>query len=155
MNDSFKKLLNIISYTLNVVFIAFLIIGIKGNYDSESPDETKSTENTIKSIKECIVQQENADLPLTKQSLNKVNSIKIDSLVITTNIEPYSGYLVTTWNITEKVDMSAQEWAANGYKDKYVKENKVVYVEISNIRAKSNGEVSWNNNWTSAYLSIL
>lgn len=155
MNDSFKKLLNIISYTLNVVFIAFLIIGIKGNYDSESPDETKSTENTIKSIKECIVQQENADLPLTKQSMNKVNSIKIDSLVITTNIEPYSGYLVTTWNITEKVDMSAQEWAANGYKDKYVKENKVVYVEISNIRAKSNGEVSWNNNWTSAYLSIL
>lgn len=155
MNDSFKKLLNIISYTLNVVFIAFLIIGIKGNYDSKSPDETKSAENTIKSIKECIVQQENADLPLTKQSMDKVNSIKIDSLVITTNIEPYSGYLVTTWNITEKVDMSAQEWAANGYKDKYVKENKVVYVEISNIRAKSNGEVSWNNNWTSAYLSIL
>lgn len=155
MNDSFKKLLNIISYTLNVVFIAFLIIGIKGNYDSESPEETKSTENTIKSIKECIVQQENANLPLTKQSMDKVNSIKIDSLVITTNIEPYSGYLVTTWNITEKVDMSAQEWAANGYKDKYVKRNKVVYVEISNIKAKSNGEVSWNNNWTSAYLSIL
>lgn len=155
MNDSLKKLLNIISYTLNVVFITFLIIGIKGSNSTDNADEINSTENTLKSIKECIIQQENANLPLTKQDMDNVNSIKIDSLVITTNIEPYSGYLVTTWNITEQVEMSAQEWAANGYKDKFVKKNKVVYVEISNIRAKSNGEVSWNNNWTSAYLSIL
>ena len=86
--------------------------------------------------------------------MNNVNSIKIDSLVITSNIEPYSGYLVTTWNITEQVDLSVNEWAANGYKDKYVKKNKVVYVEIKNIIAKKNGEVTWNNSWTSAYLSI-
>ena len=155
MNDSLKKLLNIISYTLNVVFITFLIIGIKGSNSTDDADEINSTENTLKSINECIIQQENANLPLTKQNMDNVNSIKIDSLVITTNIEPYSGYLVTTWNITEQVEMSAQEWAANGYKDKFVKKNKVVYVEISNIRAKSNGEVSWNNNWTSAYLSTL
>lgn len=155
MNDSLKKLLNIISYTLNVVFIAFLIIGIKGVNASEQTEELNSTEDTLNSIKECIIQQENANLPLTKQNMDNVNSIKIDSLVITTNIEPYSGYLVTTWNITEQVEMNAQEWAANGYKDKYVKKNKVVYVEISNIRAKANGEVSWNNNWTSAYLSTL
>lgn len=155
MNDSFKKLLNIISYTLNVVFIAFLIIGIKGNTNQENNKEISSAESKLNSIKECIIQQENANLPLTKQNMDNVNSITIDSLVITTNVEPYSGYLVTTWNITERVDMNAQEWAANGYKDKYVKKNKVVYVEISNIRAKANGEVSWNNNWTSAYISTL
>ena len=153
MNDSFKKLLNIIS--LNVVFIAFLIIGIKGNTNQENNKEISSVESKLNSIKECIIQQENANLPLTKQNMDNVNSITIDSLVITTNVEPYSGYLVTTWNITERVDMNAQEWAANGYKDKYVKKNKVVYVEISNIRAKANGEVSWNNNWTSAYISTL
>lgn len=155
MNDSFKKLLNIISYTLNVVFIVFLIIGIKGNTNQENNKEISSVESKLNSIKECIIQQENANLPLTKQNMDNVNSITIDSLVITTNVEPYSGYLVTTWNITERVDMNAQEWAANGYKDKYVKKNKVVYVEISNIRAKANGEVSWNNNWTSAYISTL
>ena len=155
MNDSFKKLLNIISYTLNVVFIAFLIIGIKGNTNQENNKEISSVESKLNSIKECIIQQENANLPLTKQNMDNVNSITIASLVITTNVEPYSGYLVTTWNITERVDMNAQEWAANGYKDKYVKKNKVVYVEISNIRAKANGEVSWNNNWTSAYISTL
>lgn len=155
MNDSFKKLLNIISYTLNVVFIAFLIIGIKGNTNQENNKEISSVESKLNSIKECIIQQENANLPLTKQNMDNVNSITIDSLVITTNVEPYSGYLVTTWNITERVDMNAQEWTANGYKDKYVKKNKVVYVEISNIRAKANGEVSWNNNWTSAYISTL
>lgn len=155
MNDSFKKLLNIISYTLNVVFIAFLIIGIKGNTNQENNKEISSVESKLNSIKECIIQQENANLPLTKQNMDNVNSITIDSLVITTNVEPYSGYLVTTWNITERVDMNAQEWADNGYKDKYVKKNKVVYVEISNIRAKANGEVSWNNNWTSAYISTL
>lgn len=155
MNDSPKKLLNIISYALNIVFITFLIIGIRGNHKTDDTEEIISAENTLKNIKECIIQQENANLPLTKQSMDNVNSIKIDSLVITTNIEPYSGYLVTTWNITEQVEMNAQEWAANGYKDKFVKKNKVVYVEISNIRAKSNGEVSWNNNWTSAYLSTF
>lgn len=155
MNDSPQKLLNIISYALNVVFITLLIIGIKENHNTDNTEEIISAENTLKNIKECIIQQENANLPLTKQSMDNVNSIKIDSLVITTNIEPYSGYLVTTWNITEQVEMNAQEWAANGYKDKFVKKNKVVYVEISNIRAKSNGEVSWNNNWTSAYLSTF
>ena len=155
MNDSFKKLLNIISYTLNVVFIAFLIIGIKGNTNQENNKEISSVESKLNSIKECIIQQENANLPLTKQKMDNVNSITIDSLVITTNVEPYSGYLVTTWNITERVEMNAQEWAANGYKDKYVKKDKVVYVEISNIIAKANGEVSWNNNWTSAYISTL
>ena len=74
--------------------------------------------------------------------MDNVNSIKIDCLGITTNMESYSGYLVTTWNITGRVEMNAQEWAANGYKDKFVKKYTVVDVEISNIRAKSNGEVS-------------
>ena len=154
MNDSFKKLLNLISYALNIVFIAYLILGIKGYSNFKTPEEAISIEDKLKSIKEYIIQQENANLPLTKQEMNEVNSIKIDSLVITTNKEPYSGYLVTTWNITKKVDLSVDEWAANGYKDKYVKKNKVVYVEIKNIIAKENGEVTWNNNWTSAYFSI-
>lgn len=78
MNDSLKKLLNIISYTLNVVFITFLIIGIKGSNSTDNADEINSTENTLKSIKECIIRQENANLPLTKQNMDNVNSIKID-----------------------------------------------------------------------------
>lgn len=155
MNNSFKKILNIISYTLNVVFIALLIIGIKGTNNSEITEEINSTEDTLKSIKEYIIQHENANLPLTKQNMDNVNSIKIDSLVITTETEPYSGYLVTTWNITERIDMDVHEWAANNYRDKYVKKSKVVYVEISDIHTKPNGEVSWSNNWTSAYISIF
>jgi hypothetical protein len=154
MNDSLKKLLNTISYILNVLFIAYFILGVKVPMGSESADNDNEVADKLKSIKECIVQQENANLPLTKQKMDNVNSIIIDSLVITNHIEPYSGYLVTTWNITERVNLSSKEWKANGYKDKYVEKDKVVYVEVRNIQAKLNGEVSWTSNWTSAYMSI-
>lgn len=157
MNESFKKLLNIISYTLNVVFIAMLIIGIKGvndTKDAEPPMEEIEETDPIELIKECIIAQEKARLPLTKQEFERVHDITIDSLVITNNAEPYSGFLVTTWDMDEKQDLTTRQWAANGYEDKYIRKKKVMYVEVSYIRTTYKGEVTWQSDWFSTYLQV-
>ena len=106
------------------------------------------------SIKRSIIERERADIPLKIQQFEKVYGITIDSMVITNNIEPYSGYLVTTWDLDEKQNLSVNQWAANGYKDKYIRKQKEVYVEISDITSKNNGHITWKDNWSSAYLSV-
>lgn len=108
----------------------------------------------IESIKRGIIERERADIPLKIQQFEKVYGITIDSMVITNNIEPYSGYLVTTWDLDEKQNLSVNQWAANGYKDKYVRKQKEVYVEISDITSKNNGHITWKDNWSSAYRSV-
>lgn len=157
MNESFKKLLNTISYTLNIVFIAMLIIGIKGvnvTKDAEPPVEEIEETDPVELIKECIIAQEKARLPLTKQGYERVHDITIDSLVITNNIEPYSGFLVTTWDVDEKQELTTRQWAANGYEDKYIRKKKVMYVEVSDIETTPKGEVTWRSNWLSTYLQV-
>ena len=106
------------------------------------------------SIKRSIIERERADIPLKIQQFEKVYGITIDSMVITNNIEPYSGYLVTTWDLDEKQNLSVNQWAANGYKDKYIRKQKEVYVEISDITSKNSGHITWKDNWSSAYLSV-
>lgn len=150
MSPSVKKAINILSYLLNVVFIVLLILGLRGN----KTDDSSKQENTIESIKQCIIERERADIPLKIQQFEKVYGITIDDMVFTNNIEPYAGYLVTTWDLDEKQNLSTQQWAANGYKDKYVRKQKEVYVEVGNVTATKNGEVSWQDNWSSAYYSV-
>ena len=150
MNPSVKKAINILSYTLNVIFIVFLLIAILGD-ETEKP----SQEDTFQSIKECILERERADIPLKVQEYERVYGITVDDMVITSKIEPYAGYLVTTWDLDEKQELTTKQWAANGYTDKYVRKQKEVYVEISNITlSKKDGSITWNNAWLSAYMSV-
>ena len=62
--------------------------------------------------------------------------------------------LVTTWDLDEKQKLSTNQWAANGYEDKYVRKQKTVYVEISDITMNQEGQVSWSDNWLAAYMNV-
>lgn len=150
MGTGTKKVLNICSYALNIFFIAIFAIG----YYNNSKGVSFSTEEKEDYIQQCIVEREKADIPLKIQQYEKVYGITIENLVLTNNVEPYSGYLVTNWDIDEKQNLTTQQWAANGYKDKYVRKQKTVYVEISGITVDKEGQVSWSNNWLSAYMNV-
>lgn len=179
-----KKVLNICSYLLNIFFIAIFAIGyfntwtdrdlrsasddIKAaeinledelfSYGNSSKEKASYTQKEKTSyIQDCIVEREKADIPLKIQRFEKVYGITIDNFVLTNNVEPYTGYLVTTWDLDEKQDLSAQQWAANGYKDKYIRKQKTVYVEISDITLDREGRVSWSDsslNWFEAYTNV-
>ncbi len=141
------------------IIAGFIIAAYLDKSDKFSLSSVFGSENAkvdkIESIKRCIIERERADIPLKIQQFEKVYGITIDSMVITNNIEPYTGYLVTTWDLDEKQNLTAHQWAANGYKDKYVRKQKEVYVEISNISLEKNGPITWNNNWPFAYLSVI
>lgn len=151
-----KKVLNICSYLLNIFFIAIFAIGYFNNGNS-SKEKALSQEEKASYIQDCIVEREKADIPLKIQRFEKVYGITIDNFVLTNNVEPYTGYLVTTWDLDEKQDLSTQQWAANGYKDKYIRKQKTVYVEISNITLDQEGRVSWSDwsdKWFEAYMNV-
>lgn len=141
-----KQLLNIFSYLLNIVLIAILVNTYYGKGINASNDK-------IQGIKNGIVVKERAEIPMKIQQFEHVYDITIDSLVLTNNVEPYSGYLVTTWDLDEKQNLTASQWAANGYKDKYIRKQKTVYVEISQITT-SGKKMSWSNDWLSAYWNV-
>lgn len=103
------------------------------------------------------MEREKAEIPLQIQKFDKVHNITIDSMVITEYASPYAGYLVTTWDYDLREELSTQEWAENGYGDsfKYTRKTDTVYVKISNIVQKYNGNISWNSNWESTYISII
>ena len=124
------KAINILSYILNVALIAALIYVLNGGFNKTHSD------NTLEEIKQAIVEQERSRLPLTTQSLTSVNEVRIDSLVITNNIEPYSGYLATEWNYGPK------------------KLKRTMFVEVSNIKC-ANKQISWETNWAAASLSLF
>lgn len=148
-----KKLLIFILGIITGLIISYLVD--KSDILNTLIDNNKPKVDKIESIKRTIIERERADIPLKIQQFEKVYGISIDSIVITNNVEPYSGYLVTTWDIDEKQNLSVNQWAANGYKDNYVRKQKEVYVEISNITPKTNGQVTWNDNWLSAYISVI
>ncbi len=148
MSTSLKKAINIVSYLLNILFILALLLGLLGQKNSSSE------KSEIESIKSTIVARERADIPLKIQSYDRVHDITIDSLVITGNAAPYAGYLVTNWDFDEKQQLTTRQWAANGYEDKYIRKQKVIYVPISDITVNKKGEVSWSDNWITAYMSI-
>ncbi len=147
MNNSLKRWINTCSYILNIIFILLILVGIFQN------KKTNDTLNSLDKIKECIVEQERSTIPLKVQEYERVHGITIDSMVITGTVMPYSGYLVTTWDLEEKQELSLNQYAARGYQDKFIRKRKVIYVEVNNILTKANGKVSWQDNWDAAYRS--
>ena len=135
MSEGSRKTINIVSYILNILLVIALLIALKGGFAGVG----RNQEDVFNSIKQSIVYQEQQRLPLTVQQLSDVKEIKIDSLVLTNNVEPYQGYLVTQW----KYDT----WSKKGLK-------KQVLVEVSNIQV-DNKTISWNTNWLGASLSLL
>ncbi|MBQ7550418.1 MAG: hypothetical protein IJT04_06185, partial [Bacteroidales bacterium] len=65
--------------------------------------------------------------------------IRIDSLVFINDSEPYSGYLITTWDIYEE----------RGFKS-YQLVTKKVNVEVRDIRCMDD-KVEWYTEWYDAY----
>lgn len=148
-----KKAFNIFSYLLNIFFISTLVIGyIK--QASSSEDIVHEQQDSSEQIKQSIIEREKADLPLNIQSFKNVYDITIDDFVFTNNTEPYSGYMVTTWDFDEKQDLSPNEWAANNYKDKYIRKQKKVYIEVNNIITQKDN-ISWFSNWQAAYMDAI
>ena len=151
MSSSAKKIFNTISYLLNFIFIIIFLFAYLGSGDNNEVNINEDIEH----IKHSIVERESAEIPLLIQKFENVHKIRIDSLVLTQGkMQPYSGYLVTVWDIDEKQDLSTLEWAANGYKDKYKRKEKVVYVEVERITSTKK-EVSWGSDWASAYMSTI
>ena len=140
-----KKAFNIFSYLLNIFFITILVIGYM-KQPTNSEDITQAQQDKYEQIKQSIIEREKADLPLHIQRFKNVHDITIDDFVFTNNAEPYSGYMVTTWDFDEKQDLSPNEWAANNYKDKYIRKQKKVYIEVDNITTPKN-TISWYSNW--------
>ena len=148
-----KKVFNIFSYLLNVFFIIVFVIGfIKQASDPENG--ANEQQDKSEQIKQCIIEREKADLPLYIQSFRNVHDITIDDFVFTYNTEPYSGYMVTTWDFDEKQDLSPSEWLANGCEDKYIRKQKKVYIEVNNITIQKD-DVTWYSNWRAAYMDAI
>lgn len=141
-----KKVLNIFSYVLNIVLVAILVNTYYGK-------GVNASDNRLQGIKSGIVERERADIPMKIQQFEHVYGITIDSLVLTNDIEPYAGYLVTTWDLDEKQNLTTNQWAANGYKDKYIRKTKTVLVEISDITT-SGRTMNWRDNWVGAYMNV-
>lgn len=136
MSENSIKPINIISYFLNVVLALALVFVIRGSKDTA---DGYSQEEQYEVIKASIEQQERVQLPMTIQKLGDVNDIKIDSLVLTNNVEPYHGYMVTQWNY-------------NTYSKKNIK--KQVLVEVTDITCTQD-KITWQSNWLGAKISVL
>ncbi len=130
-----KKAFNILSYVLNVVLAVLLVLAITGRAFSGKGNVS----NAIEEIKRTVIAGENARLPMTIQKLSDVKSVVIDSMVVTNDVQPYTGYLVTTWKY-----------------DTYRKKNltKQVLVEVSDICFEGRN-LSWNSNWFGASISTI
>lgn len=148
-----KKAFNIFSYLLNVFFITVFVIGFI-KQASNPENGVNEQQDKSEQIKQCIIEREKADLPLSIQSFRNVHDITIDDFVFTSNIEPYSGYMVTTWDFDEKQDLSTSEWLANGCENKYIRKQKQVYIEVNNITTQKDN-VTWYSNWQAAYMDAI
>ena len=141
-----KKILNILSYVLNVALVIILIIQLVNRREKENPLPV----NEVEEIKASILQSERNKLPLQIQDQDHVYDIQIDSIVFTNNVEPYVGYMITQWDVDEKQDLTAQEWARNGYKDKYVRKTKQILIELRGATMDKDGTIRWETNWGKA-----
>lgn len=94
--------------------------------------QRQNNDKDINDIKNTITSYEMAGLPLTIQQF--ADDIKIDSLVIINQCEPYIAYFVTKW------------------KPKHALKYQTVYVKVENIRVKRD-YVTWHTDWFSAWCS--
>lgn len=100
----------------------------------------------IDEVKKGIIETETKRLPMTIQKLEGVREVKIDSLVIVNNAEPYAGYLVTEWKMLKEYD----DFDRMG---ETYEINPKVNVEVRNITIKGR-QYSWEINWYGAYSDI-
>ena len=147
-----KNTLNILSYLLNIVLIIILVWNKCDNKPIEKHDDPiVEAVDTLQLIKDKVLAKERAELPLRIQEFEHVHNITIDSLVLTSTAEPYSGYLVTTWDLDEQQPQNARQWAANGYKDKFIRKTKEVYVGVMYVYLDHS---QWFSHWEEAYFQV-
>ena len=137
-----KKFINICSYILNVIFIGAFVLALCSRRPEPAPEDVRS----------FIIERERAELPVLLQGMGRVYGITIDSLVFTSGIE--KGYMVTTWDLDEKQNMTTNQWAANGYEYKYVRKEKKVLVPVTNIY-RIGEEWRWYSDWMSSQHDAL
>lgn len=114
----------------------------------------------INAFKDEILRTETAKIPLYLQDFPEIQTITIDSMVIISNAEPYSGYLVTHWEMDVRVKPTVEQLTSMHYKDKYVRKNEQVLIPVDmeiNYSLTFDGiksKVSWMSNWHQAYYQI-
>ncbi|MBR4621078.1 MAG: hypothetical protein IKO46_08845 [Salinivirgaceae bacterium] len=171
--STFKKIINICSYSLNCVLIILLTIsffksrsnnnndfGIQENVIDNSGEEVENDNKIneydaksivheidmqyLNAIKSGIIEREEKDLPLRIQKF-KLDDITIDNIVITNDIKPYSGYFETTWYYRKK-----------NFQGGYNSHEKKVYVKVFDIVFNiSDNSYSWSSDWNSAYMDNI
>ncbi len=119
-----------------VLVVLFALCGCNGGIKKQQSD--------LEDIKMCIVDYENKHLPLVLQQYGEVHSIVIDSLVIINNVEPYEGYLSTTWDFEQR----------QGYSNKYVRKTMNVLVEVTDVTIHDDDTYSWETNWFGAFNQV-
>lgn len=137
-----------------LLFSIVAVMMLAGCFHYDMPESTPVVLLTIDDIKDGIIEYETKEIPLFLQKHSAIHSITIDSLVIIREIEPYSGYLSTTWDLDEEQNLSTSQWAANGYKDKYIRKTKTVLVKVDEIKTSTDGTFSWKSDWVGAYLEV-
>ena len=107
--------------------------------ETEKTEDKEEKKNPLDAIYKSIISSESNRLPLTIQKYDGIRRIRIDSLVFINDSEPYSGYLITTWDIYEE----------RGFKS-YQLVTKKVNVEVRDIRCMDD-KVEWYTEWYDAY----
>ena len=105
---------------------------------------------------ECVrtvLDVERANIPLRTQNLNGVDSITIDTMVITNHSKPYTGYLVTTWVMDKRTETTHEEFRNTGELYNIEKVRRRVYVKVDNI-AMANFRQEWRSHWYEAFLEV-
>lgn len=134
---SSNKFLNVCSYILNIVLLAFVLIHFLIAHKSSEP--TRDDVDIKARITEVILEKERARLPLIIQEFAAEN-ITIDSLVFTGEED---GYLVCT--IEKSPSITYGKEAKN--------KAKPLYVQVSlDIRKK---DFRWYTDWDKAKLENL
>lgn len=134
-----KKIINICSYILSSLFIIGLIMNIIQSKGNKEP--------SLDTIKACILNNETANLPLKIQDFHNVDNILINDLVITNNMEPYTGYLVTEWDYTKEIH------SKRNFSTREEKAHEIVYVEVNGIK-KNGTSLEWVADWSKANTSV-
>ncbi len=105
---------------------------------------------SVDELKQGIIETETKALPLTVQKMEGVFSITIDSMVIINNVDPYYGYLVTTWDINEQHINTSKEMRRTNEVFSYKRVQKKMNVEVLDIH-KIGKKYEWRTNWVGAY----
>lgn len=109
---------------------------------------------SVDELKQGIIETETNGLPMTIQKMEGVISISIDSMVIVNNVDPYYGYLVTSWDVNEKHVNSYEEHRRTNEYYSYKRVQKRMNVEVRDIHVKGR-KYEWRTDWGSAYLQAI